>query len=81
MVMTTRSELVGLNELYGYLLSHESCNEKKNKTVQFSSSANQASCGGSSGCAHRGENFEWFVAMVMVEAATTTCHTVKSARE
>jgi hypothetical protein len=55
---------------------------RRRTRLQFSSSANQASCGGSSGCAHRGGgNFEWFVAMVMVEAATTTCHTVKSARE
>jgi hypothetical protein len=55
--MTTRSDLMGLNELYGYLLSHEAHTEKKHKTVQFSTSANQASRGGSSGGAPRGGNF------------------------
>jgi hypothetical protein len=55
--ITTRSDLVGLNELYGYLLSHETHNEKKHKTIQFSASENQASHGGSSGGAPRGGNF------------------------
>jgi hypothetical protein len=52
--MTTRSDLVILNEPYGYLLSHEARNEKKHKIVQFSASAHQASRGGSSGGAPRG---------------------------
>jgi hypothetical protein len=56
--MTTISDLVGLNELYGYLLSHEVHNEKKNKTTQFSSSTNQALCSGScSGTPRGGGNF------------------------
>jgi hypothetical protein len=52
--MTTRFDLVGLNELYGYLLNHEAHNEKKHKAIQFSASANQASRGGSSCGAPRG---------------------------
>jgi hypothetical protein len=52
--MTTRYDLVGLSELYGYLLNHESRNEKKNKTLRFSSLANQASRSGSSGGALKG---------------------------
>jgi hypothetical protein len=32
-VMTTKSDLVGINELYDYLLSHEAPNEKRHKTI------------------------------------------------
>jgi hypothetical protein len=39
--MTTRSVLVGLNELYGYLLSHEARNEKKRPTVARSSTESE----------------------------------------
>jgi hypothetical protein len=60
MTMTTRFDLVGLNELCGYLLCHEAHNEKKYKAIQFSTLANQASCGGSSSGAPRGgDDFRW----------------------
>jgi uncharacterized protein YaiE (UPF0345 family) len=81
--MTTRSNLVGLNELYGYLLNYETRNEKKHKTVQFSASANHVVDllvvlleGEETLAVAEAE------AMDVVEAATTTIgHPAKSSKE
>jgi hypothetical protein len=54
MAMTTKTNLVVLNELYGYLVSHGAHNKKKHKAIQYSALANQASRGRSSGGAPKG---------------------------